>query len=232
MATTMFTMGEQTITVNGVTMSLKAYKKQKRAEAFEKLSKAKKAAIKREKKARKNHKTEIQTIPQEIKSLLKQVKVMKSLEAYYTNGYRQWGNIAKGIINDANINKPFKSFVETFGKIDKHVEEINEIAKHNERAIFAYLRKLSYLMDDAKTQMNALQREVGLSGYINRNLLHECISGEGRRLGLRTLMSRTLKAIGEIEYIRKRLEHLADEGVGAEYSEHSQRIINTMGREY
>ena len=71
------------IIVNGVRMSMDDYKKVIK----EKKSKLK---IKKPKKVL----TEINLLPSDIKEMMKKVKLIKSLSAYYDNGYKQWGNVA------------------------------------------------------------------------------------------------------------------------------------------
>lgn len=68
----------QYIIVNGVRMTMTEYNKMKRA--------------KNKAKRKKKELSEIQLLPSDIKTLMRNVKVFKSLVAFYNNGYKQWGN--------------------------------------------------------------------------------------------------------------------------------------------
>lgn len=160
------------------------------------------------KKTRKQRKTatDITILPSEVKSLLSSVRVMRSLAAYYDNGYKQWGNIAKTILNHPLIKKPFIQYNNKYHEICELLNDIDKIAKKNDKAVFQYVLKLSWLMDDARTQMQKICSAIGESGAIGRFAEHECINGEGRRLGLRILTIRSLKAISDIKDICQKLE--------------------------
>ena len=186
----------QTITVNGVTMSVKEFK--------QKYATKKKRTPKQE--------TEITLLPDEIKFLMKGAKVMRSLSAYYKNGYRQWGNICKMVINLKEIQSPFIRYTMSARECDKVIKEINNIAKHNSKYVYAYVRKLAWRLEDASKDMKDLYEGINASGVLNSPLAnHECINGEGRRLGLNVLMARTFCAIRDINDIVRKLQKIADE---------------------
>ena len=186
----------QTIKVNGVTMSVKEFK--------QKYATKKKRTPKQE--------TEITLLPDEIKSLMKGAKVMRSLSAYYKNGYRQWGNICKTVINLKEIQSPFIRYTMSARECDKVIKEINNIAKHNSKYVYAYVRKLAWRLEDASKDMKDLYEGINASGVLNSPIAnHECINGEGRRLGLNVLMARTFCAIRDINDIVRKLQKIADE---------------------
>ena len=186
----------QTITVNGVTMSVKEFK--------QKYATKKKRTPKQE--------TEITLLPNEIKSLMKGAKVMRSLSAYYKHGYRQWGNICKTILNLKEIQSPFVRYTMSARECDKVIKETDKIAKHNSKFVYAYVRKLAWRLEDASKDMKDLYEGINASGVLNSPLAdHECINGEGRRLGLNVLMARTFWAIRDIDNIVRKLQKVADE---------------------
>ena len=186
----------QTTTVNGVTMSVKEFK--------QKYATKKKRTPKQE--------TEITLLPDEIKSLMKGAKVMRSLSAYYKNGYRQWGNICKTVINLKEIQSPFIRYTMSARECDKVIKEINNIANHNSKYVYAYVRKLAWRLEDASKDMKDLYEGINASGVLNSPIAnHECINGEGRRLGLNVLMARTFCAIRDINDIVRKLQKIADE---------------------
>lgn len=189
------------IIVNGVRMSMDDYKKVIK----EKKSKLK---IKKPKKVL----TEINLLPSDIKEMMKKVKLIKSLSAYYDNGYKQWGNVAKFIINLDEIRKPFVLYRAKAREIQKTMEEISAISKRNDKSVFQYIRTLSYQLDDLCTQMDLLFKGVSRSGIVAHYANHECINGSGRRLGLQTLMSRSWSATKELTNIIKRCQAISDKG--------------------
>lgn len=195
---------EQTniIVVNGVAMSIVDFKKAQRA---------KNAAAKPKKKAPKKMVTEITILPTEIDVLMKGAKVVNSLAAYYNNGYRQWGNVCKDVINNRYINSPFVKFNMEARKTNHLINEINHIAKHNSKSVYAYVRKLSWQVEDLQTALRALyegvnKSEILLSPYADS----ECINGTGRRLGLRILMFRAFQAMDSLDKMAKQLSLIAD----------------------
>lgn len=205
------------ITINGIQMTkaeYKEYKKDKEKAMFDKLPKYKQRAILAEKKAEKKRKeSEIKIIANGVEAMVTKVGVMKSLSAYYKHGYRQWGLIAREIINDPKIRVPFEKFYLKQVEIERCVCEMQSFAKRSSKDIFERIEKLSYLLDDAKYIMENLRAAVGSSGVINRYMAHECISGEGKRLGLRTLMSRTFSAIKEMEKLIREFAVIARNGI-------------------
>lgn len=198
---------ENKITVNGVTMTATEYRKQlktKQATSNKKQPKKRKA---------KKRETEITILPAEIKTMLKCAKVMKSLSAYYDHGYRQWGRICRDIINLKEIRPHFVLYRSKATEVEHTINDIADIAKRNQKAVFAFVRKLSWQLEDTKEHMQKLYKGATSSGVIEAFGDHEAINGEGRRLGLRILMIRTFKAVQDLENVIKRLQTIADTGV-------------------
>lgn len=194
----------QTIEVNGKVMLISEYKKI--------VAEKKKATGKKKKTARrKKSGTEISILPQYIKMLLRGAKVMDSLSAYYKHGYRQWGTICKDIINLKDIQGPFIRYTMSAKEANKVINDINDIAKHNSKSVFAYVRKLSWKLEDVAKDMDDLRKGVTNSGVLNSPMqTHECINGTGRRLGLNILMTRTDEAVKQLKIIVGNLQEVAD----------------------
>lgn len=196
-----------------VKMPIAEYRKYVREQQKKRLAESGKKVKKTTKRKRKVE-TTITIIPSEIKAMLKQVKVMKSLSAYYDNGYRQWGTICRTILNMPEIYAPFLHYRTKCSDVAETIEDINKIAKGNEKAVFAYVRKLSYQLDDIVRHLTSLHNGVRESGVLRQFGDRECINGEGRRLGLKILMKRTNDAIDELRNIISQLQTRADKGIG------------------
>jgi hypothetical protein len=190
---------EEMIILNGEKMPLKEYRK---------IMKAKNP--KPTKKNTKKTYTEITILPSDIHYMMNQVKLIKSLSAYYDNGYRQWGTIAKRILNLKEIRTPFVSFRMKVREIDRMIVNINEISKKNSKDVYDFVRRFSYLLEDVSDCINELSNAVSKSGVISLHEKHECISGNGKRLGLKTLISRTFSATQELKKVIERCQSIAD----------------------
>ena len=198
-----------TIIVNGVVMNVSDYRKQMRAKASAKKSKTSKRTKKNE--------TLITILPSEINYMLKCAKVMKSLSAYYDNGYRQWGNICKDILKLKEIRPHFIMYRLKAKELNNTINEISEISKRNGKSVFAFVRKLSWQLDDIKDLMKKLYDGAYESGVMTAYANSEAINGEGRRLGLKILMIRSFKAAYDLENVIKKLETIADNGTEVKF---------------
>lgn len=197
------------ITVNGVTYSEKEWKK-----LHKKTTKRTNVV---------NPKT-IKQLPFEIKNMLKQVKVLKSLVAYHTHGYRQWGTIATTIMNNGDIKTPFAQVVIKAKQAERLVKKIETIAKKNDYDVFQYVNQLQLRLEELTTQLNLLVCGINNSHVTKVYKDHECINGEGKRLGLRVLCLRSNKAIDELEIICQRLWDMQEKGVDVfEYDVNGRR---------
>lgn len=193
------------IYVNGKKMTQKEFKAMIKA-------KQETAKPKRKKRAKK---TEIQEMPAYVKALIRNSAPIKSLAAYYDNGYRQWGIIARTIIGLPEIYGSFLAFRSKAYDLVKIINDITIIGKHDEKAIFAYIQKLSWKLDDIKKDMDSLYAGVRRSGVLDRFNDKECINGTGKRLGLRILMDRTYDSITKLSKVVKELENIAIKGLDA-----------------
>ena len=200
----------QYVIVGGKKMSLKEFKS------------AQKKVAKKKRMAKKV--TTITLLPSEIKAMMKNVKVLKSLMAYHEHGYRQWGTIASMLMNLREIKTPFENVVVSTKQAVRLIEKINVIAKENDKDVFQFVRKLSWKLDDIKNELDELVKGINSSGACHQFRTHECINGVGKRLGLRILTKRSYNAIGEICSICAKLDKIEENGLDvAEY--------NTKGRQ-
>lgn len=192
-----------TITINGVTMSMADYRKMVRSKQ------AKKRKVKKQL-------TEIQLLPNEITYLMKQVRVIKSLGAYYQNGYRQWGTKCRDfVIQLPETKTAFVLFYNRSTELMEIMQSIKALSKKKEKSVYQYVEKFAYKLDDIKEQMQELYNGVRKSGVIDHFKDYEFINGQGRRLGLKVLMIRTSKAIDELDVIINRLSDITTKGVDA-----------------
>lgn len=208
---------EQYIYINGVRMNYAEYKKQ---------LKAKEKAKKDEKKA-KQAQALIRQLPPYIDSMIKHIKVLKSLAAYYDNGYRQWGAIARDIINNPFIKSSFLKYRMRTREMNAILEDIRKIGGKNEKNVFQYIEKLSYKIDDMRTEIYSLTRGVNDSRVCEFHKDKECINGNGRRLGLQVLMFKALHSMSKIDELIKELNQIASDGLDAmDYNYQNGRYSN------
>lgn len=208
---------EQYIYINGVRMNYAEYKKQ---------LKAKEKAKKDEKKA-KRAQALIRQLPPYIDSMIKHIKVLKSLAAYYDNGYRQWGTIARDIINNPFIKSSFLNYRMRTREMNAILEDIRKIGGKNEKNVFQYIEKLSYKIDDMRTEIYSLTRGVNDSRVCEFHKDKECINGNGRRLGLQVLMFKALHSMSKIDELIKELNQIASDGLDVmDYNYQNGRYSN------
>ena len=200
----------QTIIVNGKKMDLKEYKK----------------SLKKVNKKRKSKKyTSVTILPSEIKVMMRNVRVLKSLVAYHEHGYRQWGTIANLLMGLREIKTPFNNVVINTKRAIRLIEKINKIAKENDKDVFQYVKKLSWKLDDVKNELDTLINGISSSGVISQFGNHECINGVGKRLGLRILTQRGYKAINELSVICNKLDDIEENGLDVfEYHTNGKQI--------
>lgn len=206
-------MDANMVTVNGVTMSLKDYRKiiRERKEAAH---------------PKKKELTEINLLSSDINTMMKKVKLIRSLSAYYDNAYRQWGTIARDIIKRKEINSPFVMYRVKARELNNTIDSISEIAKKNEKAIYQYIEKLSYQLDDLRICIDNLCKGISKSGVIQLHGDHECINGCGRRLGLQILVSRSWSAMCDINSIIRKCQNISD--IGVDPFEYTQETYNGL----
>lgn len=201
----------KTIIVSGKVYDIKEYKKMQRAAS-------------KKKKAKKTY-TSITILPSEIKEMMRNVRVLKSLVAYHEHGYRQWGRIANLLMGLREIKSPFNNVVINTKQAIRLVDKINIIAKSNDRDVFQFIKKLSWKLDDVKNELDMLVKGIGSSGVITQFGNHECINGTGKRLGLKILTQRSYKAIDELSAICAKLDNIEKNGVDIfEYNTNGKQL--------
>ena len=197
------------IEINGVKMTEKEYKEYRKQKLATKTKKVKKP----KRKPKDVNTKEISAVALQIEKMLKPLTTLKSFSAYYDHAYRQWGTIARDILNLKEIRPHFVFYRVKVRELERLLDDIQTMAKRNERAAYQYVEKMAWKLDDIKTDINNIAKGVNTSGVIQQFKNHECINGKGRRLGLETLMNRTIKAISEIEDVIGTLQKIADDGV-------------------
>lgn len=160
--------------------------------------------------------------------LAKGFKLAKTTEAYYHNGYRQWGNIWKTIAQNPLIEPHFISFISAYYDANKALKMIENIAKKNDKDIFQYIEKLAYKIDDMASSISKISDSVIEAGiYANPTYNgKECVYGDGRRLGIRTLCSRVSENMAYAKKAVTELLSMVTDGIDVmEYDANSKKTI-------
>lgn len=198
--------------VGGQWVDVKEYKKQQ------------KAAMKKKRKTKKTC-TSITILPTEIKAMMRNVRVLKSLIAYHEHGYHQWGTIASMLMGLREIKQPFNNVVINTKQAIRLIDKINKIAESNDKDVFQYVKKLSWKLDDVRAELDTLVKGISSSGVMHQFGNHECINGTGKRLGLRILTQRGYKAIDELYVICAKLDDIEEKGMDVfEYHSNGKQV--------
>lgn len=200
------------IEVNGEKMTIKEWKASVAAKQKERRGKKRFLDLSKPKKTEKKEK-EISLIAEEIEKMLKPMIVLKSIQVYKNHAYRSWGTIANEILAHDGIRKPMTEYCVRLGELNNLVSDIQSMAKRNEKAAYQYVEKVAWKLDDMKQNIVSIIKGVEKSGVCERFKDHEAIYGEGRQLGLQTVVTKCLKSIGEVETIIESLKKIADNGV-------------------
>lgn len=185
-----------TIIVNGVTMSLNDYRK---------LNKVKTTKI-----AKTTPNDEIRSIPNELDCIMKDVGVIKSLMVFYTNGTKQWGNkVQEYVLDLPEIKYAFAKFYLRTKELNSVMEEIKKLSRRGSKSVYQYIEIYGYRLDDVKTEMENLYNGVKASYVIDHFKNYEFINGNGKRLGLKTLMFRTARALMKMKHVLKQIDDLS-----------------------
>ena len=203
--TSMSSMERETckITVNGKSYTMAEYKK---------MLKEKKEAEGKKTKKRKKVVKEISAVAMEIEKMLKPITTLKSLSAYYDHAYRQWGTIANEILEHHKIRPHFVRYRVNVSELSSLVEEVQKMAKRNEKAAYQYVEKIAWKLEDIKIHIQNIIKGAVESGFMEAYKHEECINGKGRRLGLQTLANKSLKAVSQLEDVIGTLKKIADNG--------------------
>lgn len=198
--------GSATIVVGGVKMTLDAYKKQLKEKNNTKTN---------TKRRKKSVQKEIGLVAQEIEKMLKEMTTLKSIQVYKNHAYRSWGKIANEILSYRGIRKPMTTYCVKFGEMNTLLNDIQKMAKRNETAVYQYIDKMTWKLDDMRINIMDIVKAVNESGVCQRFKNHEAINGKGRQLGLETVTTKALKSMDSIDKAIKRLKEIADDGVNA-----------------
>ncbi len=200
------------IEVNGEKMTIKEWKANVAAKQKERRGKKRFLDLSKPKKVEKKEK-EISLVAEEIEKMMKPMIVLKSIQVYKNHAYRSWGTIANEILAHDGIRKPMTEYCVRLGELNNLVYDIQSMAKRNEKAAYQYVEKVAWKLDDMKQNIISIIKGVEKSGVCERFKDHEAIYGEGRQLGLQTVVTKCLKSIAEVETIIESLKKIADDGV-------------------
>lgn len=196
-----------TIIIDGKRLTMAEYQKSV------KTKKATKKAIKTPKEA--------SVVASTIEQLVKPMTALKSLQVYKAHAYRSWGTIANEIMAYRPIKRAMASYCVKFSEFNGLMKQIKNLAKKNEKAIYQYVEKLSWKLDDMKADINEIAKAVKESGVCNTFKHHEAINGVGRQLGLKTVINKCLANISTMEEAIKTLQDIVDKGTDPfKYGEH------------
>lgn len=213
---TSMTSNESTIIVNGKVYTQSEYKKYLKE----------KGIIKPKKKVKKEL-TDIQNQTIDIKGLMREARLLKSFDAYYHNGYRQWGRIAKDVIHgNEDIRKPFVRFVAKYDEVEAIMNELEKIGMKSEKAVYQYMETLGYRLDDIIEILKDLSHAISRNDILGRFGNHKFVNETGRRLGLRELMSRVCNAVCKMQMIIIQCGAYSTQGIDA--FEYTTKSLNGM----
>ena len=199
------------IVVNGEKMTIKAWKQM--VANKQKDRRGKKRFLKNDKPKKVEKKVkEISIVAAEVEKMMKPITALKSFAAYYDHAYRQWGTIANNILQHRKIRPHFVFYRVSVGELERLIEDIDKMAKGNEKAAYQYVEKTAWKLEDIKTHITNLMNGAVESGLMELYKNEECINGKGRRLGLQTLAGKTFKAISQLDDAIGTLKKIADDG--------------------
>ena len=199
------------IIVNGERKTIEQWKEEVKAKQKERRGKKRFLDLSKPKKQKKETK-EIGVVAEEIEKLLKPIITLKSIQVYKNHAYRSWGKIANEILSHKGISKAMSAYCVKFGELNKLVENIQMMAKGNEKAAYQYVDKIAWKLDDMKRDIVEIIKATEESGVCERYKGHEAIYGEGRQLGLQTVITKSLATISEVEEVIATLQEIADKG--------------------
>jgi hypothetical protein len=157
-------------------------------------------------------------------------KLAKNYKAYFRNGYRQWGVIAREIIHNEHIEPHFTKFIIAYGNATSAAAKINKLATKSDKDIYGYIEKMAYAFDDMIDAINGIADGcVEAQLYINPRFKNEeCVYGskDGRRLGIKQLNERIGENLRVVDKAIKDLLELADKGTDAmDYDADTKKTI-------
>lgn len=221
------------ITVGGVTYTMAQYKKmladKKKAAAKAERAKAKAEGRKIVKVKKTKEVKEIGIVSEKVQELMKSMPNLKSIQNYRNHAYKAWGTIANEILAHYPIRKPITDFCIQFRELNELIDQIEKLAKRNEKAAYQYVEKIIWKLDDIRTSINQMTKGVNESSVCVRFKDHESINGKGRNLGLATVVKKSAKTLARMEDVAKELEKIVAEGTNP-FLYGSHMTINTRRR--
>lgn len=197
---------------NGKTYTQSEFNDYKRQLARENNADGKKKTHRRRKTAIVSTSSQYREIGALVKQLMTGAKTCKSLKAYNEWGYRQWGNRCKWVMSLKEIKKPFETFVYAYNRTQETLAKVQEESKRGSKAVYQYVEKLSWNVQDMGQAARNLYEGISKSGVLQSPLAdHEMINGQGRRLGLATLVGRSFTSCNNMDNIVKELQKLINE---------------------
>ena len=221
------------ITIGGKTYTMSQYKKmladkkKEAAKAEREKAKAEGRKIVKVKKAKEVK--EIGIVAQKVQDLMKTMPTLKSIPNYRNHAYKAWGKVSNEILAHYTIKQPMTAYCIQYRELLELIEQVEKLAKRNEKAAYQYLEKMIWKLDDMKASINQMTKAVNESGVCVRFKDHESINGKGKNLGLATIVKKCAKTLTQMENVVKELETIVKEGTdpflyGTHMSIRSQRI--------
>lgn len=212
---------ESTITIinsegKAVTMSLKEFKAQNKPKTTAKERKAREAA-------KANSVTDIEC---QILKIERSCRYLDSIKAWADNGYQQWGTIHTTIRNLEPIRRPLGLVCSHYnGYCKPYMQQIKAMSRRNDKDLFQYLNWLCNHFEVVKTNLDILMSNISESNVLSAYRKEKCINEQGRRLGLRILVQRSTRAMGDIDGALSTIRDLICKGVDPnEYNLKGRRI--------
>ena len=159
----------------------------------------------------------VTAVEAEISKIEKSCKYLDSIKAWADNGYQQWGTIHTTIRNLEPIRRPLGLVCSHYnGYCRDYMSRIKAMSRKNDKDLFQYLNWLVNHFEIVKTNLDTLMTNISTSGVLSAYRSEKCINENGRRLGLRTLVQRSTRAMGDIEGALSVLRDLVINGVSVE----------------
>lgn len=141
-------------------------------------------------------------------------KYLDSLKAYADNGYKQWGVVATTIMGLDGIRRPLGQVTAHYsGYCKMYIDKIKAMSRKNDSDLFQYINWLVNHFEVVKSNLDVLMHNISESNVLSAYRNEKCITEQGRRLGLRILVQRSTKAMGDIEGSLNTLRDLVIKGV-------------------
>lgn len=163
-----------------------------------------------------------------IAKLEKACKWLNSLKAYKDNGYRQWGVIARNIIEMDGVREYLgKACAHYSGYCRPYMHQVKAMSRHNDSDLFQYVNWIYNHFVEIRNNLSSLMSAFSQSGVLYAFRNEECIKGsaDGKRVGLRQLVQNSTDGMSKIDNIINELRTIIDNGVNPnEYAINGKRV--------